>query len=313
MGAVCQAALVLCGWLASDTFARLAEQAVASMAAADDAEVLLVADELRRATGVLSSTASALVVPMLGMLAWLAFLRPSGAAAAFFTEGASPAATDAPPAAQPPPVVQRAAAPSAPDPLPASRWPTLRPPLQRVPSRRTRLALAALGAFLLLFGAADALRTRASYVGSQPAPGTMLEDPPAAVRVSFGAALDAASTLSITRLVLPPYTGEQPKDVEISHQIAPDDAERRTLEAVPSQLPAGLYRVSWQALPAGGGVPRFGSFCFGVAVLVPADNANVIHSLQDHDGGARGRRHTFAGGALLLALGVLMPWLPTRT
>ena len=158
---------------------------------------------------------------------------------------------------------------------------------------------------MLLFGAADALRTRATYVSSQPAPGVMLEQPPAAIRVSFGAALDPASSLTLTRQVLPPYTGEQPKDVEITRRIAPDDPERRTLEAVPSQLPAGVYRASWQALPAGGGVPRFGSFSFGVGVPVPADAAGVTYSLQDRDSGTRGRRHTFAGGALLLALGML--------
>jgi hypothetical protein len=66
-----------------------------------------------------------------------------------------------------------------------------------------------------------------------------------------------------------------------------------------------VYRASWQALPAGGGVPRFGSFSFGVGVPVPADDANATYSLQDRDSGTRGRRHTFAGGALLLAMGIL--------
>ena len=96
MGAICQAALVLGGWLAADSFSRLAEHAITAMAAADDAEVLRVSEQLQRATGVLTSTASALVAPLLGMLAWLAFLRPSGAAAAFFTEEAKPAPADAP-------------------------------------------------------------------------------------------------------------------------------------------------------------------------------------------------------------------------
>ena len=166
---------------------------------------------------------------------------------------------------------------------------------------------------MLLFGAADALRTRASYVSSQPTPGVMLEHPPAAVRVSFGAALDPASSLSLTRLFLPPYTGEQPKDVEITRRLAPDDPTSRTLEAVPSPLRAGLYLVRWQALPARGGVPRFGSFCFGVGVPVPTDTADPTYSLQDRDAGARGRRHTFAGGALLLALGMLAPRFTPRS
>ena len=81
MGAVCQAALVLTGWIATDIFARLAAQALAAMTASGDAEVLRVADELRQATGILTGTATALVAPLLCMLAWLAFLRPSGAVA----------------------------------------------------------------------------------------------------------------------------------------------------------------------------------------------------------------------------------------
>ena len=166
---------------------------------------------------------------------------------------------------------------------------------------------------MLLSGAADALRTRASYVSSQPAAGVTLAAAPAAVRVSFGAALDPASSLSITRMVLPPYTGEQPQEIEVSRRLAPDDPTSRTLEAVPSPLPAGLYLVRWQALPARGGVPRFGSFCFGVGVPVPADTAGQLYSLQDRDSGARGRRHTFAGGVLLLALGALAPRLPRRS
>jgi hypothetical protein len=147
MGAVCQAALVLCGWLAGDMFARLAEQAIAAMAAANDAEVLLVADELRRATGVLSSTASALVIPMLGMLAWLAFLRPSGAAAAFFTEGASGRQR---PCARRCRRSRRSALGSGEGQIVGRRHDR---PIAR-PARRARLAL---GAFMLLSGTADAL------------------------------------------------------------------------------------------------------------------------------------------------------------
>jgi methionine-rich copper-binding protein CopC len=166
---------------------------------------------------------------------------------------------------------------------------------------------------MLLFGAADGLRTRASYVSSQPAAGATVAAAPAVVRVSFGAALDPASSLSLTRLVLPPYTGEQPTEIEISHRLAPDDPQKRTLEAIPSSLAAGLYRVRWQALPARGGVPRLGSFCFGVRVPVPTDAANRSYSLQGRDADARGRRHTIAGGALLLALGALLSRLVARS
>jgi len=307
MGTVCQAALVLAGWLAADAFARLAAQAIAVMATDKDAEVLRLADELQRATGVLTSTATVLVLPSLGMLAWLAFLRPSGATAAFFTKGACPVRADALRAPRPQFPAHRPSVPTLKEPQAASQSAARPPPAQPAPARSARLGLGALGAVLLVFAAADGLRTRPSYVSSQPAPGATLAHPPVAVRVSFAAALDPASSLSLTRRVVQPSAGEEPSEVEISRRLAPDASEQRTLEAVPSHLPAGLYRVSWQALPAGGGVPRFGSFSFGVGVPVPSDSAGSTHSLQDRDAGARGRRHTWAGGALLLVMGALLP------
>ena len=312
LGAICQAALVLAGWLAADAFARLAEQAIAAMAAAEDAEVLQVADSLHRATGVLTSTATALVAPLLGILAWVAFLRPSGAAAAFFTEGEGPASAAALRAARSQSIAHRPSVPTVKESQAASQSAARPPPAPRAPVRRARLGLVALGALMLVFAAADGLRTRASYLSSEPAPGATLADPPAAVRVSFGAPLDPTSSLSITRLVVQPSAGGGPSEVEITHRIAPDDPQRRTLEAVPAHLPAGLYRVAWQALPAGGGVPRHGSFCFGVDMPVPTDSAGGTHALQDRDAGARGRRHTWAGGALLLVLGALLPRLSPR-
>ena len=193
------------------------------MGAADDAEVMRVAEQLERATSLLSSTATALVAPLLGMLAWLVFLRPSGAAAAFFTEGASPAPAEAVRAPLPQSTAHRPSVSARREPRAEVQNATRPAPTPRAPARRAPLALAALGAFMLLFGAADALRTRASYVSSQPAAGATLAAAPAAVRVSFGAALDPASSLSITRLVLPPYTGEQPQEIEISRRLAPDD------------------------------------------------------------------------------------------
>ena len=307
MGTLCQAALVLGGWLAADAFARLAEQAIALMAVEKDAEVLRVADQLGHATGVLRSTASALFVPLLGMLAWLAWLRLSGATAAHFTRGASPVAAEALRAPRPHSPAHRPSVLAPDEPQAEDRSAARPPPAQGALARRARLGLVALGAAMLLFAAADRMRTRASYLSSLPAPGATLAHPPAAVRVSFAAALDPASSLSITRLVVQPSAGGQPSEALISRRQTSDASAQRTLEAVPSQLPAGLYRVSWHALPAGGGVPRVGSFSFGVGVPVPADSAGSTHSLQDRDAGARGRRHTWAGAALLLVLGALLP------
>jgi hypothetical protein len=86
MGSLCQAGLVLAGWLAADMLGRLAEQAQIAMDASGEAEVLRVSADLRGATEILSSTATALAVPMLIVLAWALFLRPGGRAATHFAE-----------------------------------------------------------------------------------------------------------------------------------------------------------------------------------------------------------------------------------
>jgi len=311
-GVACQTALVLAGWLAADAFGRLAERVLAEMAASGDAEVLRIAGELDRATGLLGRTALALVAPAIGMLAWAWFLRPAGAAAAFFTASGS-AACEATRAASGSAVREATTASIAASP-PTS---TSAPVPGRRAARHAPRALAALGALMLAFAAADRLRARPVYARSQPAPGATLTDAPTSVRVAFDAELDPASSLSITRLVVSPSTGPAdrallPEDVEVVSRLSPTDPERRTLEAAPSRLASGLYRVAWQALPARGGVARHGSFSFGVGVRVPEDAPGTTHSLQDRDAGTRGRRHAMLGGALLLALGLLLPRLSPR-
>ena len=315
-GTICQVAAVLTSLIAVDAFARLAAQAMVAMTASGDAEVLRVSQQLDAATAILTRTAIALVLPALGMLAWLAFLRPSGAAAAFFTSGASwtpPEAVEDMAAESVPPRPWIAVAPVAEIPVISNRdsATTTREPGTGV-TRLARLALATLGALMLMFGAADGLRTRAFYVSSTPPPGARLAEAPTTVRVTFGAELDPSSTLSLTRLVVQPSAGEEPRRIDLAPRLAPDDLERQTIEAAPSRLTPGVYRVTWQALPAGGGVPRHGSFSFGIGVPVPADTTGMALSLQDRDAGARGRRQTIMGGVLLLVLGALLPWLSTR-
>ena len=166
---------------------------------------------------------------------------------------------------------------------------------------------------MLLAGAADGLRPRPSYVGSQPAPGATLTGGPAAVRVTFAARLDPGSSVSLIRLAGNSPTDDAPRDVEMAGRLAPDDPERRTIEGVPSRrLSAGLYRVGWWARPAGGGAAQYGSFSFGVDVPVPGDTPDNIHSVSERDAGARRRRQTAFGGLLLLALSAILPWLPMR-
>jgi methionine-rich copper-binding protein CopC len=217
------------------------------------------------------------------VLAWAVFLRPSAPAAAWFGQEASP--EPARPRVSPRP-----------------------PPFARGLPRRAQAAVLLLGAFMLCCAALDTLRTRPSFEGSEPEPGATLAAPPARIRLHFAAALDPASTLRLTRLGT--GVGEIAHTLEVSSRIAPDDPQGRTLEASPVLAP-GLYHVSWSALPGGGGVSRHGSFSFGVGVPVPSDGLGT-HSLVDRDSGARGRRHTWAGAVILLALGALLPRLPRR-
>ena len=86
IGALCQAGLVLSSWLSANMLARLAEQALIALEASGDAEVLRVSADLRVARDVIQSTATALVIPTLIVLAWAAFLRPTGSAATHFAK-----------------------------------------------------------------------------------------------------------------------------------------------------------------------------------------------------------------------------------
>ena len=122
--------------------------------------------------------------------------------------------------------------------------------------------------------------------------------------------------LSPARAVADPaagHPGEFPRDVEIGSRLAPDDSDQRTIEGVPTrQLSPGVYRVAWWARPAAGGGARQGTFSFGVAMPVPGDSSGNVHTVSERDAGARRRRQTTFGGVLLLALGVLLPWLVPR-
>jgi methionine-rich copper-binding protein CopC len=315
MGATCQAALVFNSWIASGALVRVVSALAAAMADSGDAEVFGVSGELEREAAILFRTTLALAAPTLGLLAWFAILRPSGAAALYFASDRGAASAEQADVTLAEPVTPR---PWTPVVAVTARQQVAR---QDVASQRSgpgalaqlaRLGLAALGALMLLFGAADRLRTRAFYVESQPAPGATLTAGPTAVRATFGAELDPASSLSVTRLVSEPSAGNGPQDIDVASRLAPQDPQRRTLEVVSSALPVGLYRVSWRALPAGGGVSRHGSYSFGVGISVPADVTGMAHSLQEGDAGSRGRRQTMLGGVLLLLLGALLPWLSPR-
>jgi methionine-rich copper-binding protein CopC len=284
MSVVCQAGLVLAGLLASDAFSQIATEAIAAMTTADDVEVHQAATLLREADDVLSKSAKAFVAPLVGFLVWLPLLlRPllRSRSKGVDTEVAS---SQSPGAArpQPPPL-----------------------PLERAGTRRAGFALAMLGAFMLAFGAMELLRPRARYVSSEPAPGATLSAAPATARVAFTRALDPSSSLSVTRMATRQNAGAETTTVTRSGELASRDSERRTLTAALAGIPEGLYHVAWSAVPAsGGGVVGHGSFYFGVGTNVP-DTVTNGGLLAERDSGARGRRQTFVGGALLLVLGIV--------
>ena len=157
---------------------------------------------------------------------------------------------------------------------------------------------------MLAFGAMELLRPRARYVSSEPAPGAMLASSPAAVRVTFGRALDPSSSLSVTRMAIDPDAEGHATVVTRSGGLDSSDSDRSTLTTALSGAPDGRYHVAWSSLPASGGVVRHGSFYFAVGMAV-ADTVTAGEEFQESDSGARRRRHTFAGGALLLVLGAV--------
>ncbi len=305
---VCQAGLVVAGVLASDAFSRVAAEAIAAMTAADDLEVHQAAELLRGAEGILSKTAKALIAPLVGYIAWLPFLLRSLSK----STNTDVATTQSPTVAHSQPTRSFEPVIAHPQPNPSFEPVVTRPrpsvaaspTPKRAGNRRAGFALVALGSFMLAFGAIELLRPRAHYVRSDPAPGATLSASPATARVTFAGALDPSSSLSVTRMTNRSDGVADTTTVTRSGELASSDAERRTLTAALSGIPGGLYHVAWSAVPASGGVVGHGSFYFGVGMTVP-DTVTNGGLLEERDSGARGRRHTFVGGVLLLVLGAI--------
>jgi hypothetical protein len=76
MTAVCQAGFAVAGWLAARALAGLVDAAAAEMRESGDAEVVQVADQLTRVSAIVEGSATALLAPALGLIAWLIALHP---------------------------------------------------------------------------------------------------------------------------------------------------------------------------------------------------------------------------------------------
>jgi hypothetical protein len=319
--ATVQAALVLASLLAADLFSRLVAQATPSMIASGDTEVRLIAEELHRAQGVLTSTARAFLGPLLGTLGWLPLLFRSRRAGAIFTTGPVATAIPSPRIASPAQAELAVEKPATGAEIRAwhrrLRDRKSPPELSRPPQRFARVAFLSLGSLLLVFAGCESLLPRARYASSQPAPLSVLAVPPAAVVVAFSDPLDARSSLSVSRTITRSPSGEETFDsgtaIATSSGLDPGDPERRTLRAdLPAGIPGGLYWVSWRSVPLRGGIERYGSFSFGAGMPVPESIVRDARSVDGRDVGERQRRSTLAAGTLLLALGGFLPWLPRR-
>ena len=298
MGAVCQSALVATGWLATRLMRELSQVAATTMAKAPDEDVRQLADQLTAAVGTLTTTATTLVVPAAALVGWAVFLRPSSNPAGQFGREAAPGSVEQPNLEtnyKEEPFVAFSA--EAVEPV-RSTWVW--------PGGYGGWALIGLGVLMLLFAVMDGLRSRPGYVTSTPVAGASLAAAPPAIRVTFGDALDSASTLSLVYLPVVASANDISRDVRVTSRLASSDAERRTLEVVPPRLGKGVYLVRWVAYPESGGVTRHGSFAFGIGVPVPPDGNGVTYSLSERGSSDRGRRFTMLSGGLLLALGALV-------
>ncbi len=181
-----------------------------------------------------------------------------------------------------------------------------------------RIVCLGWGAVMLLAGIMDGLAPRARYLSSQPEPGSTLAEVPTEVVVTFTNELHPDSTIHVvsTMSLLPSgeasYTGGQ--DAVATAGLDPNDSSHRSLRAtLQAGLPDGLYRVDWSTTERRSRAERYGSFYFGVGMPVPAHLLGKAgHPFQENDpynGIEHERDAAVAGGVILIALGIVLPWL----
>jgi copper transport protein len=136
-----------------------------------------------------------------------------------------------------------------------------RSPKRHVVTRRVRWMLAAVVALLLLAMATVTVQAHALPVGSDPAPGDILQQPPRAVTMIFNEAPDPA--LSYIKVL----------DTAGNHYeegtATPKPYDPRILTVAVRQLGKGVYTVAWRTVASDDGHRITGSFAFGVQVSPP--------------------------------------------
>jgi methionine-rich copper-binding protein CopC len=174
-----------------------------------------------------------------------------------------------------------------------------------------RAVLIFMGLALVAFGASDRMAPRARLVRATPAPGAVLDAPPAAVTVELSDALSATSSLAVAATITrgpdggnvygdgPRFTASGPDPSDVTH--------RRLSVALDPGLPAGLYWVQWRAVSRNGRAERNGRFAFAVGMPVPPDLADDVAGPSERDRDARRVRMALVGGVVLLVLGAFLP------
>jgi len=171
-----------------------------------------------------------------------------------------------------------------------------------------RLAFLIIGGVLLLFAAWNFLVPRPHYSTSTPAPSTVLSTMPDAVSVQFTGDLAPESSISVVSTVTVSASGEKAYG-DGKRFTATRGADARTLNVgLDSDLPNGLYWVSWSAVAARGRAKRFGNFCFSVGMPIPEGATRDRQgAVVEHDYQYREQRAVLVGGFLLVVLGLIIP------
>jgi copper transport protein len=159
--------------------------------------------------------------------------------------------------------------------------------------------VAALAACVFLAPATPALG-HAAFVGSQPAPGVRLDEPPQRVVLSFTEPLNR-------RLSRATLVGPDGRDVAVNAQAASD---RRLIVRPAQPLRTGSYRVAWHTVSTEDGHALEGSFSFGVRASAVAGEHELEQSPLARSGWVRVTlRGLLYVSVLLFAAGLLVPRL----
>lgn len=175
-----------------------------------------------------------------------------------------------------------------------------------------RVVLIFLGLALLLFGVLDLVTPRARLANANPAAGTIVADPPAAVILSFNNKLAPESTMDVTSTIRLLASGEQDyldgSSVVISSGIDPGDQGGKSMRAdLRPGLHKGLYWVTWRTKAASWRTINYGKTYFSVGMRVPEHiPRDMDGAIWEHNYQWRGRRAALVGGVVMIALGLFV-------